>query len=434
MKSLLLMLSCLGLWFLVLTGCASSEENAPEKKEDQQLDEHQTSEQEKMNDEKSNDDSNSSDKKTQPKKKDPFQKTVDSMSVDEKIAQMMFIGLKGTSLNKQEAQLIRTEQVGGVILLGGNIQNKNQLLQYIQSIKKANKNSHTPLMLGVDEEGGRVSRIPGEIANFPSNQYIGKYSNASLSHRIGELLAQKVEAFGFNVDFAPVLDINNNPQNRVIGDRSFGSTPEKVSKLGIATMEGIQSEGVIPVVKHFPGHGNTTKDSHISLPRVDKSIVEIKQEELIPFKKAIDQGADMVMVAHILYSAFDQKYPATLSERIITDLLRNDMGFEGVVITDDMSMGAITQNYGMDEAAVLSIRAGTDMFMLTSSGDGNYERVKKALKQAVKQGTIAEESLDKSVKRILKLKEKYKLSHELPQEVDVPSLNQKIRNVIDQIK
>ncbi len=434
MKSLLLMLSSIGLLLLVLTSCASSEENASEKKEDQQLDKDQTSEQEKTNDEKSNNDSNSSDTKTPPKKKDSLQKIVDNMNINEKIAQMMFIGLEGTSLSKEEAELIRTEQVGGVILLGGNIQNKNQLLQYIQSIKKANKNSHTPLMLGVDEEGGRVSRIPDEIANFPSNQYIGKYANDSLSHRIGELLAQKVQAFGFNVDFAPVLDIHNNPQNRVIGDRSFGSTPEKVSKLGIGTMEGIQSEGVIPVVKHFPGHGNTTKDSHISLPQVDKPIVEIKQEELIPFKQAIDEGAEMVMVAHILYSALDQKYPATLSERIITDLLRNEMGFEGVVITDDMSMGAITQNYGMEEAAVLSIRAGTDMFMLTSSGDGNYDRVKKALKQAVKQGTIAEESLDKSVKRILTLKKKYKLSHEPPKGIDVSSLNQKIREVIDQLK
>ncbi|QHE52286.1 beta-N-acetylhexosaminidase [Pontibacillus sp. HMF3514] len=434
MKLLLFMLSSIGLLLLVLTGCASSEKNISEQKEDKQLEKDQTSEHEKTNEEHSNHESNSSVKKQTSKKKDPSQKIVDNMNIDEKIAQMMFIGVKGTSLKKQEAELIRTERVGGVILLGGNIQNTKQLLHFIKSIKEANQDSHTPLMLGVDEEGGRVSRIPDAIANFPSNQYIGKYANASLSHRIGELLAQKVQAFGFNVDFAPVLDIHNNPQNRVIGDRSFGSTSERVSELGIATMKGIQSEGVIPVVKHFPGHGNTTKDSHISLPKVDKSIVEIKQEELIPFKKAIDQGADMVMVAHILYSAIDQKYPATLSKRIISDVLRNDMGFEGVVITDDMSMGAITQNYGMEEAAVLSIRAGTDMFMLTSSGNGNYDRVKKALKQAVKQGTISEESIDKSVKRILKLKKKYKLSHDPPQEVDVSSLNQKIRKVIDQIK
>jgi len=415
---------CIGLLCMILAGCATTQNTSSEKKGDKPT---------QANDKEKNEENDSNNKKA-PQKKDPIQTKINNMNLEEKIAQMMFVGLNGKSLSEQEAEMLRTEHVGGVILLGGNIQNQEQLLEYVTNIKKASENSGPPLMRGVDDEGGRVSRIPESIVNFPSNQFIGDQADASLSHEIGELLAQKAKVFGFNVNFAPVLDINNNPQNTVIGDRSFGSTPEKVSKLGIATMKGIKSEKVIPVVKHFPGHGNTLVDSHKQLPKVDKSMVDIKSEEIVPFRKAINEGTEMVMVAHILYSAIDQEYPATLSERVITGLLRDDMGFEGVVITDDMSMGAITQNYGMEEAAVLSIGAGADMFMLTSSGNGNYERVKNALKEAVEKGVITEGSLNASVKRVLKVKKQYGLSHELPQSVDVSNLNKKIRNVKNRIK
>lgn len=422
MKARSLMFLMIGMLCLLITACSNTE-NPPTS---QQEEEKQSSSNEEAENKSDNE---SPSPQEEDREKGRIEKLIDKMTTEEKIAQMMFIGLQGTSLSNEEAELIRNEKVGGVILLGGNIQNETQLLQYMKNIKQANKTNHTPLMLGVDEEGGRVSRIPDSIANFPSSQYIGAHGSPSTSREIGQLLAQKVKAFGFNVNFAPVLDIHNNPQNNVIGDRSFGTTPNIVSEFGIATMNGIKSEGVIPVVKHFPGHGNTSVDSHVSLPNVDKSIEDIKEEEIIPFQKAFNEGADMVMVAHILYSAFDQEYPATLSKRIITDFLREEMEFEGVVITDDMSMGAITQNYGMEEAAVLSIRAGTDMFMLTSSGEGNYDRVKSALIQAVKQGKIKEQSLNNSVRRILKLKDQYELTHKLPDGVNNSTINQKIREV-----
>lgn len=365
--------------------------------------------------------------------KDAVAEQVESMTLEEKISQMMYVGVQGTSLSEQQRDTIEKEQFGGLFLLEENIESSPQLRQYTTDIIEADQTNDVPLFMGIDEEGGRVSRIPEPVQNFPTNRVIGEANSTELSEDIGQLLAEKVKAYGFNMDFAPVLDVNNNPNNPVIGDRSFGANPAVVSDLGTATMEGIKAEQVVPVVKHFPGHGDTSVDSHINLPEVNKSMETLKEFELVPFRDAIDEGADMVMVAHILYSEIDEEYPSSLSDEVISDMLREELNFDGVVITDDMTMGAITENYGMAEAAVLSIQAGTDMFMMYDAMNGNYGEVKAAILEAVENEEISEDTLDESVERILRLKDEYNLENEAPSDIDEETLNQDITDVINRL-
>ncbi|MPN25095.1 Beta-hexosaminidase [bioreactor metagenome] len=232
------------------------------------------------------------------------------------------------------------------------------------------------------------------------------------------------------MNFAPVLDVNSNPKNPVIGSRSFGSNPDIVSSLGVETMKGIQEENVIPVVKHFPGHGDTSVDSHVGLPTVNSDLDRLQNFELIPFAKAIENDADMVMIAHILLSKIDSENPSSMSKTIITDILRNNLKFDGVVITDEMTMGAIIKNYSLNEAAVKSVSAGTDI-ILVGHGYNNEIGVINALKSAVSKGEISQERIDESVYRILKLKEKYNLKDEIINSVDVNKINNKIKTLLD---
>lgn len=232
------------------------------------------------------------------------------------------------------------------------------------------------------------------------------------------------------MDFAPVLDINSNPKNPVIGNRAFGATLDIVRDLGIETMKGIQSENVIPVVKHFPGHGDTSVDSHVGLPTVNNDLNRLESFELVPFREAIEEGADAVMIAHILLPKIDKENPSSLSKDIITDILRNKLEFDGVVITDDMTMGAISKNYNVNEAAVKSINAGTDIVLVCHGYEKAIEVI-NSVKDAVIKGEISEERVNESVYRILKLKNKYNLKDEITDSVDVDKINNKIRTLLN---
>ncbi|MCA1012764.1 beta-N-acetylhexosaminidase [Halobacillus halophilus] len=354
-------------------------------------------------------------------------------SMEQKVSQTLYIGVQGLTLSNQEKEMISQNQVGGVILLGRNVESAPQLRDLVDSIRQANATNPTPLFLGIDEEGGRVSRIPDSaIMNLPASKKIGDTIDTELARHTGRLLAEKVKAFGFNMNFAPVLDIVNNPSNQVIGDRSFGETPERVKNMGIPAMQAIQSERVIPVVKHFPGHGNTSVDSHYDLPVVEESIEELRDFEWVPFQTAVEQGADAIMTAHILFPELDQQYPATLSKTIITGILREQLDFNGLVITDDMAMGAISNNYGTSEAAVLSIQAGADMVLLTDTSQ--FQNVKDSLIKAVRDGQIPESQLNTSVTRILQKKETYKLSEPYEETEEIPQLNKRIEKIWNQIQ
>jgi beta-N-acetylhexosaminidase len=365
-----------------------------------------------------------------PIEKDPITEQIKEMTLDEKIGQMIIAGIDGYEMNENEKGLIQNYHIGGFILFGRNIESPEQLRELNNTIKSANSESRIPLILSVDEEGGRISRIPKAIKNLPTNKVIGKINNEEFSYEIGLLLAEKVKAFGFNMNFAPVLDINSNPKNPVIGDRAFGSKPEVVRDLGVQTMMGIKSAGVVPVVKHFPGHGDTSVDSHVGLPSVDHDLERLNSFELIPFEKAINIGAECVMVAHILLPKIDADNPASLSSAVITNILRKQLNFGGVVITDDMTMGAITKNYDLASAAVQAVKAGNDIILVAHK----YENVLftfHTLNKAVLDGIIEEERIDQSVYRILKLKQDYHLQDDAVQSADIEKMNKRIADTLD---
>ncbi len=364
--------------------------------------------------------------------RDIIKDKIEAMSLEEKIGQLVVVGIEGTTIDETAAGFITEGNVGGVILFGRNVENTTQLLKLINSLKEANADK-TPLFIAVDEEGGRVSRLPSEFTKLPTAKRVGDRGREEAAYSIGGAIAGALKAFGYNMDFAPVLDINSNPKNPVIGDRAFGIEAEAVSEMGIATMRGLADQGVIAVVKHFPGHGDTAVDSHISLPVVNKTLEELRQLELIPFKKAIEEGVDTVMVAHIQYNKIDPDAPATLSSKILTDLLRKEMGFEGVIITDDLTMGAIIENHDIGEAAITAINAGSDI-VLSCHGYENSQMVLEALKNAVAENRISTEGLEESVYRILKLKDKYKLNNDSIDKVDIDKINSEIKAAMDKLK
>src|SRR5690625_1419414 len=272
---------------------------------------------------------------------------VREMPLDEKIGQLIIGGISGTTLTEETMDLIQTYKLGGFILFSDNLQNPHQSVSLLNEVKDANEASAIPLLLSVDQEGGNVTRLPG-LHRLVTNKEIGNVNEKKFALKNGELLGRQLKTFGLHVNFAPVLDVNNNPRNPVIGERSFGDDPKLVSDLGVQVMHGLQNEKVIPVVKHFPGHGDTDIDSHHELPVIDKSLEELENVEFVPFQYAIEEGADVIMTAHLLLPQIESKFPATMSEKVITKILREQLHFEGVVVTDDLSMGAIINDYQID--------------------------------------------------------------------------------------
>jgi len=357
---------------------------------------------------------------------------VNDMTLDEKIGQMIFSGVNGTEMTAETKEIIDTYHVGGIILFGDNIESKKQTVSFLNDMKAVNADNPFPLLLGVDEEGGSVTRMPDAVKSLPTSRSIGKLNDPDTAFKAGTILGEQMQALGFNLDFAPVLDINSNPDNPVIGDRSFGSNPEVVSRMGIQTMKGIQSEGIISVIKHFPGHGDTGVDSHLELPKVDKSRKKLSEMELVPFKKAISKGADVSMIAHILLPQIDTKHPASMSKKVITGILREDLGFDGVVITDDLTMEAITNHYNVADAAVQTVKAGGDLLLVAHDPD-LVAAVFNKLKAAVENGEISEERINESVERITRLKAKYNLSNEKTSVPNVQSINDKVEDILQKV-
>lgn len=355
---------------------------------------------------------------------------VEQMTLDEKIGQMMFAGVSGTTLQQETTSLIQDYKVGGLILYGNNLETPQQTVTLMNALMAANVNNQLPLFLGTDQEGGKIVRLPGSLKNFPTNKRIGDINQSPLSFAVGQLLGEQLTAFGFNLDFAPVLDVNSNPNNPIIGDRSFSNDPDIVSKLGIETMKGLESKQVIPVIKHFPGHGDTAVDSHLELPKVTKSLDDLNQLELVPFKAAIENGADVVMVAHILLPKIDPQYPSSMSKEIITGMLRDQLGFDGVVMTDDMTMKAITNHFDIGQAAVDSVKAGSDVILIAHEY-ANVTAAIQAVKAAVNKGEITEDRINDSVRRIIELKQKYQLANQPVTAVDINRLNTDIEKVLN---
>lgn len=354
---------------------------------------------------------------------DPVEEAMAAMTTEEKVGQLLVAGIMGTEPGEDALRAIQDYQVGGIILFGRNVESAGQLVELANGLKELN-GDHVPLFLCVDQEGGRVDRMPPEVDDLPS-AYDAIASGGDPLER-GKVLAAQCAAFGFNLDFSTCLDIWSNPDNTVIGKRACGSDPDTVSWAGLEINEGLSQGGVIPVVKHFPGHGDTGTDSHVELPVVDKTLEKLEQFELIPFQAAVDAGAPAVMVAHILMTQIDPDLPATLSPRVVAGLLRQEMGYEGVVCTDDLTMAAISHTYGTGEAAVMALEAGCDLLLVCHEAD-NLTAARDALLSAVEEDRVSMERLDESVYRILALKEEYGLTNDPVDQPDIHSLNAQIQ-------
>lgn len=347
---------------------------------------------------------------------------ISEMTIDEKIGQMLMVGIEGIEIDEDFQLFAEKYKPGTIILFGKNITDAEQLTNLTNSIKTTA--GDIPYIIGMDEEGGSVTRLPDDVLSMPSALTVAASENIDYCYNAGYHIGEQITSFGLHTGFCPVLDVWSNPDNTVIGDRAYGKNSDDVCKYGIADMRGVKDAGAIPVVKHFPGHGDTETDSHYGLPLVKKTKDELWQSELLPFQSAIKNGVPMIMAAHILCTELDNKYPASMSEKIITELLRNEMGFDGVVITDDLTMGAISENYSFREAAVLSINAGCDILSICFGYD-NVKEAFEGIKEAVNSGEISEDRINESVKRILELKQSYNITSDSVEVPDVSEMNSK---------
>ncbi|WP_152393884.1 beta-N-acetylhexosaminidase [Paenibacillus guangzhouensis] len=351
----------------------------------------------------------------EPDQVDPaIQAKVDSMSLAQKVAQMMIVDLDTLERESKatSASELSKQQYAGVILFQRNLKSAEQTVKLITDLKSAKTN--VPIWVAIDQEGGVVTRLPW-LPRFAGNMALGATGNPDLAEQTGKLIGEQIESFGFNLNFAPSLDVNNNPDNPVIGIRSFGSEPEDVAAMGMAMVKGLQEAGMPSVVKHFPGHGDTSMDSHLGLPSIPYDRQRLDQVELLPFREVMKQGVDMIMTAHITFPKIETKtvvskkdgasvhIPATLSHTFLTEILRDELGFDGVIVTDSLEMQAISSNFGNKEAIIKAVQAGADLLLMPSNPDASV----KWLTDAVKQGVISEERINASVERILTLKHKY---------------------------
>lgn len=337
------------------------------------------------------------------------QEILDGMTLDEKLCQLFVVtpdaltGLSpATAAGDATREALERTPVGGLVYFAQNIVSAEQVTQMLQTTQSYSK---IPLLLGVDEEGGRVSRLSGvgltDVLD-PMATY-GAAGDTAAVEAMGKKLGGQVKGAGFNVDFAPVADIVTNPNNTEIGDRSFSSDPAVASDMVAAMTRGLQEGGVLACLKHFPGHGSTEADSHLGTSVTDRTLDELREAELLPFRAGIEAGAGMIMVSHMSAPAVTgDNTPCDLSPAVVTDLLRTELGYDGVVITDAHNMGAITANYTPGEAAVLAIEAGCDLILMPDDLDAALQ----ALRDAAADGTLTEARIDESVLRILTLKAK----------------------------
>jgi len=326
------------------------------------------------------------------------------MTLREQIGQLFMIGFTGTTVTKDLASFLTASKPGGVIFFRRNLESVQQIVDLTNGLQKLS--SAQPLLIAIDQEGGRVSRLPAEFTIFPPCGQLGQCNSSELAYSAAATIAKELRAVGINMNMAPVLDVNSNPDNPVIGDRAFGAFPELVGEMGLATIGGLQDNMVVACGKHFPGHGDTATDSHKELPVVDASLQRLRDTEFPPFQQAIRHGVASLMTAHVLYRALDPEAPATLSSAVIQRVLREEFRYDGVVFTDDLEMHAIIDHDGIGEAAVRSFVAGCDVLLICKDQD-RVMTAMRAMERAVNDGRITQDRLAQSLARVAKLKAGY---------------------------
>jgi beta-N-acetylhexosaminidase len=337
--------------------------------------------------------------------------TIASMSLEQKVSQMFVMSFFGSVLTEPATELLTTWQPGAVVFLPSNLENPAQITRLTNDIQQTLIDSGGfPAFITLDQEGGIISRLKEGFTRWPVAGLLTATQNPELAYQFGMALAEEMRAVGLNMNLAPVADLQTNPDNIVIGRRSYGSEPEMVAPIIASIIQGMQDNNVLATVKHFPGHGNTNADPHLELPTVSYSQEELLNRELIPFASAIDVGVAAVMVAHINFPNIDgdTETPASLSRNIVTGLLRGELGFQGLAITDALDMDAIDTVYSPSEAAIRAIRAGNDLILIGAHiGTQTQANAMQTVVDTVRNGEISESRIDESVRRILLAKEQF---------------------------
>ncbi|HET8644687.1 MAG TPA: beta-N-acetylhexosaminidase [Vicinamibacteria bacterium] len=332
-----------------------------------------------------------------------------------KVGECTMIGFDGHAVPADVKRLIRDYGVGQVILFRRNVASPEQVADLVRELQSVAREARLelPILVAVDQEGGRVARLREPWTLWPTARALGRTGDEQLARQMGEALANELSACGIRLDFTPVMDVDTNPANPVIGDRSFGSDPQLVGRMGVAVIHGLQDAGVAACAKHFPGHGDTDLDSHFALPAVDHSRSRLEEIELPPFRKAIEAGVASFMTAHVIVRELDDTVPATLSPRIVQGLLRDELRFEGVIFTDDMEMKAVSERWGYAAAAVMAMNAGCDALPVCASHDAQVTAM-EALIRAVEGGQLPWARLDDAYMRVRRLKHRFVLPYPPP--------------------
>ena len=321
------------------------------------------------------------------------------------IGQLLIGSLPGTTITAEMRSLAREFSLGGVILFGRNIEAAEQVAELSHDVQQLSPS--VPLWVSVDQEGGRVARLKDPFTVWPPMTVLGRCGDDALAGRFAAALAAELRAVGITLDYAPVLDILTNEKNPVIGDRALSHDAETVARLGTAIIRGLQGNGVAACGKHFPGHGDTSVDSHLELPLVVHPPDRIRRVEAVPFNAAIAADVAFIKTAHILVPSFDEDRPATLSRAIVYDLLRDELGFEGVILSDDLEMKAIAATYAVPDAAVQAIAAGCDGLLICSGDVSVQAATLEALIHAVDEETKPVKRLEDALTRQRRAKERF---------------------------
>lgn len=357
---------------------------------------------------------------------------IEKLSIEEKVGQLFMVGLEEKT-NEDIANLIQENKIGGVVLYRKNYHTYKEMLAYVNNIKELNSKNSIPIFISIDQEGGRVNRMPQEILNLKSATKLANTKNVEIVKESGKIIGEMLNKTGISIDYAPVLDIRKFKEKHAIGDRCYGENKEDVSKYGIEVMKEMQNQGVIPVIKHFPGHGLTKKDSHFRIPKITEKVEILEKEDMIPFENAIKENAEAIMVGHLIIKDIDKKYPASLSKKVIQKYLIEKYNYKGLIITDDLKMMAIQLHYNMKKAVIKAIEAGNDIIMIGLP----YKKVNKIIKfivKEVKNGRIKEERLNESVKKIIEIKEKYKILDQKVNGFSITEINEKIKDLNEKIE
>jgi len=332
--------------------------------------------------------------------------------VRREIGQLLIGSLPGTTITPEMRSLAREFQLGGVTLFKRNIEAPEQVAELCHDLQALS--SELPLWVAVDQEGGRVARLHTPFTEWPPMATLGRSGDDTLAYRFAAALAAELKAVGITLDYAPVLDIHTNPSNPIIGDRALGEDADTVARLGAAVIRGLQENGVAACGKHFPGHGDTSADSHLALPLVEHPPDRIRRVECVPFREAIRNGVAFMMTAHILVPSLDEEKPATLSPTIVQGMLRGELGFQGVILSDDLEMKAIADTYTVPDAAVQAIAAGCDGVLVCRHLSSERSRdaevhaaVLEALVHAVEDGRIPYKRAEDALSRNRKAKERF---------------------------